>query len=182
MFGFCPLSTPMFGNSCLHPNVWQGVEAVPRRFYHAELAATWTPWQQLTGRGSHVAAMSAQGKTKKVPLAAKSKEIAAGREDSGGERRREGRAARGSGNEVTNGCSDPSSSFSSSLSLMKSRSAYIIWWSRLSGWVVNADSAATAVAAFLQLSSPWRMWRRSCFNFPTQAPSLKGFPVDWSVM
>ena len=56
---------PMFGNSRLHPSVWQGVEAVPRRFYRAELAATWTPRQQLIGRGSHVAAMSAQGKTKK---------------------------------------------------------------------------------------------------------------------
>ena len=58
---------------------------------------TWTPRQQLTGRGSHVAAMSAQGKTKKAPLVAKSKEIAAGREDSRGERRREEAAARGSG-------------------------------------------------------------------------------------
>ena len=38
-------------------------------------------------------------KQKKVPLAAKSKEIAAGREDSGGERGREGAAARGSNGE-----------------------------------------------------------------------------------
>ena len=55
----------------------------PQRLYRAELAATWMPRQQLTGRGSHVAAMSAQGKTK---------EIVAGREDNGGERQREGAA------------------------------------------------------------------------------------------
>ena len=93
--------------SSFHPNVSKQLPPPqclgfvlfsPRRFYREELAATWTPRQQLIGRGSHVAAMSAQGKTKKDAIA-KSKEIAAGREDSGRERRREGAAARGSGRE-----------------------------------------------------------------------------------
>ena len=87
MFGVCPLFTPTFRNSRLHPNVWGFVLFSPQRFYHAELAAMWTPRQQLTGRRSHVATMSAQGKTK---------EIVAGREDNGGERWREGGSARGS--------------------------------------------------------------------------------------
>ena len=59
MFGVCPLFTPSFRNSRLHPNVWGFVFFSPRGFYRVELAATWTPRQQLTGRGSHVAAMSA---------------------------------------------------------------------------------------------------------------------------
>ena len=100
------------GNSLETPNVWvlssfhPNVSKQPpppqclgfvlfshRRFYRAELAATWMPLQQLTGHGSHVAAMSAQGKTKKAPCQHRAKEkIAAGREDSGGERRREGAA------------------------------------------------------------------------------------------
>ena len=62
--------------SSFHPNVSKQpsppqclgfVLFSPRRFYRAELAATWMPRQQLTRRGSHVAAMSAQGKTKKSP-------------------------------------------------------------------------------------------------------------------
>ena len=61
MFGVCLLFTPTFRNSRLHPNVWGFVFFSPRGFYRTELAATWTPRQQLTGRGSHVAAMSAQG-------------------------------------------------------------------------------------------------------------------------
>ena len=65
MFGVCPLFTPTFPNSRLHPNVWDFVLFSPRRSYRAELAATWMPRQQLTGRRSHVAAISAQGKTKK---------------------------------------------------------------------------------------------------------------------
>ena len=60
MFGVCLLFTPTFRNSRLHPNVWGFVFFSPRGFYRSELAATWTPRQQLTGRGSHVAAMSPQ--------------------------------------------------------------------------------------------------------------------------
>ena len=54
--------------SSFHPKVWKQppppqclgfVLFSPRRFYRAELAATWMPRQQLTGRGTHVAAMSA---------------------------------------------------------------------------------------------------------------------------
>ena len=48
MFGVCPLFTPTFRNSRLHPNVWGFVFFSPRGFYRAELAATWTPRQQLT--------------------------------------------------------------------------------------------------------------------------------------
>ena len=70
MFGFCHLFTPTFRNSRLHPNVWVLSSFHPRRFYRAELAAAWTPRQQLTGRGSHVAAMSA-----KVSSRPKSKSI-----------------------------------------------------------------------------------------------------------
>ena len=47
------------GNSLETPNVWGFVLFSPRLFDRAEMAATWTPRQQLTGRGSHVAAMSA---------------------------------------------------------------------------------------------------------------------------
>ena len=100
------LETPnVWGLSSFHPNVSKQqpppqclgfVLFSPRCFYRAQLVSTWTPRQQLTGRGSHVAVMSAQGKTKKGATT-KSKEIAAGREDSGQERRREGAAARGSG-------------------------------------------------------------------------------------
>ena len=55
--------------SSFHPNVSKHqpppqclgfVLFSPRRFYRAEVAATWMPRQQLTGRGSHVAAMSAK--------------------------------------------------------------------------------------------------------------------------
>ena len=62
--------------SSFHPKVWKQppppqclgfVLFSPRRFYRAELAGTWTPRQQLTGRGSHVAAMSTQGKTCRCP-------------------------------------------------------------------------------------------------------------------
>ena len=59
MFGVCFLFTPTFRNIRLHPNVWGFVFFSPRGFYRAEMAATWTPRQQLTGRGSLVAAMSA---------------------------------------------------------------------------------------------------------------------------
>ena len=60
MFGVCLLFTPTFRNSRLHPNVWGFVFFSPRGFYRAELAATWTPRQHLTGRGSYVAASSPQ--------------------------------------------------------------------------------------------------------------------------
>ena len=65
------VETPnVWGLSSFHPNVSKQppppqclgfVLFSPRRFYRAQLAATWTPRQQMTGRGSHVAAMSAQG-------------------------------------------------------------------------------------------------------------------------
>ena len=68
------LETPnVWGLSSFHPEVWKQppppqcltiVLFSPRLFYRAEMAATWTPHQQLTGRGSHVAAMSPPGKTK----------------------------------------------------------------------------------------------------------------------
>ena len=54
MFGFCPLFTPMFRNSRLHPNVWV------LSSFHPDASISQS-WQR---RGSHVAAMSAQGKTK----------------------------------------------------------------------------------------------------------------------
>ena len=54
MFGFCPLFTPMFRNNRLHPNVWV------LSSFHPD-ASIVQSWQR---RGSHVAAMSAQGKTK----------------------------------------------------------------------------------------------------------------------
>ena len=63
--------------SSFHPKVWKQppppqcsgfVLFSPRRFYRAELAATWTPRQQLTGRGSHVAAMSAPSLFSSLPL------------------------------------------------------------------------------------------------------------------
>ena len=68
--------------SSFHPNVSKQppppqclgfVLFSPRRFYRAELAATWMPRQQLTRRGSHVASRSAQGKTKKAPLPSRKK-------------------------------------------------------------------------------------------------------------
>ena len=64
MFGVCPLFTLTFRNSRLQLNVWGFVFFSPGGFYRAELAATWTPRQQLTGRGCHVAAMSAPDVTR----------------------------------------------------------------------------------------------------------------------
>ena len=90
MFGVCPLFTPTFRNSRLHPNVWGFVLFSPQRLYRAELAATWMPRQQLTGRGSHVS--TGQNKKGCHVSTGQNKKIAAGREDSGGERRREGAA------------------------------------------------------------------------------------------
>ena len=68
------LETPnVWGLSSFHPNISKQppppqclgfVLFSPRRFYRAEVTATWMPRQQMTRRGSRVAAMSAQGKTK----------------------------------------------------------------------------------------------------------------------
>ena len=113
------MNKPFWGNSpetpniwvlsTFHPNVWKQLpppQCLTRsggctpmllsRRADSDVDATAAADRTRKPRRCHVS--TGQNK-KKAPLAAKSKEITTGREDSRGERRREGAVARGSGSE-----------------------------------------------------------------------------------
>ena len=80
MFGFCPPFTPMFGNSRLHPKEW-------RLYPDASIAQSWQR------RGRHSSSWP-DAEATSLPCQHRAKQKKVGREDSGGEWRREGTAAR----------------------------------------------------------------------------------------